>query len=246
MVHWSPRFGAFLVNVQWIDRRATSSFVVGLTLQTAILSGGLAQLDGDPGVVMEAAIRAALMVALTVCSLGAMSAFQNEYRYQTIWLTARDLRSFLGLMLARSGAMVVVASPAVLVPLAVAFVTGEGVSLGAVGVLAVGMLVVLVAFTHVLTLVLALTYDPARVVPWVRQGTLAVLVGVVPVLSPPFLARLFPFAWLTTGAGAADPARDVGVAVGLSVLWASVATVALRRAVAATVERRLVDNVEAR
>ena len=32
MARWSPRFGAFLVKAQWIDRRATSSFVVGITV----------------------------------------------------------------------------------------------------------------------------------------------------------------------------------------------------------------------
>ncbi len=247
MARWSPRFGAFLVKAQWIDRRATSSFVVGITVQTAVLSMGLVQTEASDPAIIQAATRASLMVALTVCSLGAMSAFQNEYRYQTVWFTARDLGVFHRLMLARSAAMVIVSLPAVLVPFGTAAVlVGPGDHGATIALLATGTSVVLVAFTHVLTLGLALVYDPARTVPWIRQVTLASLVGVVPFLSPPYVTRAFPFVWLTDAAPDGAVGRDVAVAVIIAVAWSTLAAAVLGPGVASTIGRRLVDNVEAR
>lgn len=247
MAHWSPRFAVFLVRAQWIDRRATSSFVVGITVQTAVLSLGLTQTQAGDAATVQAATRAALMVALTVCSLGAMSAFQNEYRYQTVWLTARDLGAFHRLMLTRAGAMVVVSMPAVVVPFVTALVVvGPREHAATIGLLVLATATVLVAYTHVLTLVLALTYDPARVVPWVRHVTLASLVGVVPFLSPPLISRAFPFVWLSDAALDGQAARSLTVAVAIAVGWSALGALALRRGVARAVGRRLLDNVEAR
>jgi RES domain-containing protein len=247
MARWSPRFAAFLVKAQWIDRKATSSFIVGITVQTAVLSLGLTQMQASDAAIVQAATRAALMVALTVCSLGAMSAFQNEYRYETVWLTARDLGSFHRLMFTRAVAMVVVSMPAVAVPFGTALVlVGPRERAAGIGLLALATGAVLVAYTHLLTLVLALTYDPARVVPWVRHVTLASLVGVVPFLSPPLVSRAFPFVWLSDAALDGRTVRPVVVAVAIAAGWSLLGTLVLRRGVARAVGRRLVDNVEAR
>ena len=38
---WSARYLFFLVWLQWVDRRATSSFLVGVSLQIVVLGMGL-------------------------------------------------------------------------------------------------------------------------------------------------------------------------------------------------------------
>lgn len=243
---WSAEGLLFLVWLQWVDRRATSSFVVGVTLQIGVLSAGLWQLRAEPqGVVLAGAVRAMFLVGTAVCALSAMSAFQNEFRFQTVWQTFRDTAGFGRLMLARALAMTVITAPALALPFVVAaLITPESVWTAA-GVYVVG-LVVLTAYTHVLTLGLAVAYRPAQVVPWIRQGVMVVALGTVTFLSPVWLRQAFPFVWLER---MAEPGRFWGgaaVALVLTALWWLGLRLLLAPVARRVVHRRLLDNVENR
>lgn len=245
-MRWSLRYAALLIRIQWIDRSATSSFLIGITVQTAILSASIAQMGAEsPTAVLQAALRADLLVGLALCSLSAMSAFQNEFRFQTVWQTARDPRSLRRLMLARALGMVVVTMPALCVPFAVASFTLRGAALSATVLMLLSVALVLTAFTHILTLALAVAYDPARVVPWIRQITMASLVGTVTFLSPAFIRQLFPFYWIEQMPATDSAWPVVWVLTTTLVLWVG-CVLALRRPSGTVIASRLTDNVEAR
>lgn len=248
MVGWSIRYLRLLVWLQWVDRRATSSFIVGITIQTAVLSLGLVQLRTlDGSSVLQAAVRASFLVGTALCALSAMSAFQNEFRYQTVWQTARDRRVFARLMLARALAMVIITAPALLVPFAVAAVLlGFTFSVGVAAAMAFLSLVVLVAFTHLLTTGLALTYDPARLVPWIRQVVMVVALGTVAFLSPEPVRYAFPFVWIERMALPGELWRSASLAVGVTLAWWLVGQAVMRGAAQRILDSRLIDNVESR
>ena len=158
---WSARYLFFLVWLQWVDRRATSSFLVGVSLQIVVLGMGLWQLRGEPReVVLAGALRAVLLVGTAVCALSAMSAFQNEFRFQTIWQTFRDSAAFSRLMLARALAMTAITAVPMALPFAVAVLIDPRDVWLALGMYAMSLLV-LTAYTHVLTLGLAVAYRPS-------------------------------------------------------------------------------------
>lgn len=248
MVGWSTRYLRLLVWLQWVDRRATSSFIVGITIQTAVLSLGLVQLRTlDGPAVLQAAVRASFLVGTALCALSAMSAFQNEFRYQTVWQTARDQRVFARLMLARALAMVIITAPALLVPFGVAIVVLDfSLSVGVVAAMAFLSLVVLVAFTHLLTTGLALVYDPARLVPWIRQVVMVVALGTVAFLSPEPVRSVFPFVWIERMAMPGELWRSAGLVVGITLAWWLVGQAVMGRASRRVLEHRLIDNVESR
>lgn len=248
MVGWSVRYLRLLIWLQWVDRRATSSFIVGITIQTAVLSLGLVQLRTlDAPAVLQAAVRASFLVGTALCALSAMSAFQNEFRYQTVWQTARDQRVFAHLMLARAFAMVIITAPALLVPFIVATVLlGATVSVGVVAAMAFLSVVVLVAFTHLLTTGLALTYDPARLVPWIRQVVMVVALGTVAFLSPEPVRNVFPFVWIERMAVPGELWRSAGLTIGITGAWWLVGQALLRRPAREILTRRLTDSVESR
>lgn len=249
MAVWSGRYLGFLVWLHWVDRRATSSFIVGITLQTAVLSFGLVQFRGESeSMIVQGAVRAAFLVGTAVCGLSAMSAFQNEFRYQTIWQTARDTRVFSRLMLVRALAMVVITAPAAATPFVVAVVVGDCcLPLPLVAVTYLMALVVLTAYTHILTLGLALTYDPARLVPWIRQAVMIVALGTVTFLSPSWVRSAFPFVWVERMALRPESVMGAAsAALGLTLLWWLIAQLLMGPAMHRVLERRFLDNVEGR
>lgn len=243
---WWARYLLFLVWLQWVDRRATSSFLVGVSLQIVVLGMGLWQLREEPReVLLAGAVRAVLLVGTAVCALSAMSAFQNEFRFETIWQTFRDSAAFSRLMLARALAMTAITAVPMALPFVVAVLIRPQDAWLALGMYAMSLLV-MTAYTHVLTLGLAVVYRPSQLVPWIRQGVMVVALGTVTFLSPPWLRQLFPFVWLERMAAPGMSGLAAGVTAGLTVVWWLLALLLLAPAARAVVHRRLLDNVESR
>ncbi len=248
MVRWSASYLLFLIRVQWVDRRATSSFLIGITIQTVVLSLGLLQLaEYRDAAILQAAIRASVLVGTAICGLGAMSAFQNEFRYQTAWQTARDKSAFAALLAARALAMVAISAPSLAVPFAVAFLVSRGtVPVGLVLVSYLITMFALVAFTHIMTLLLSLSYDPSRAVPWIRQVIMIVALGTLGFLSPLWLRSLLPFLWIEKILDPATWWQATIAAIGITLLWWLATWFAVKELSWRALQKRLLDNVEVR
>ncbi len=248
MVRWSASYLLFLIRVQWVDRRATSSFLIGITIQTVVLSLGLIQLaEYRDAAILQAAIRASVLVGTAICGLGAMSAFQNEFRYQTAWKTARDKSAFAALLAARALAMVAISAPSLAVPFAVAFLVSRGtVPVGLVLVSYLITMFVLVAFTHIMTLLLSLSYDPSRAVPWIRQVIMIVALGTLGFLSPIWLRSMLPFLWIERILDPATWWQATIAAIGITLLWWLTTWFAVKELSWRALQKRLLDNVEVR
>ncbi len=248
MVRWSSSYLLFLIRIQWVDRKATSSFLIGISIQTVVLSLGLIQLSHlRDEAILEAAIRASVLVGTAICGLGAMSAFQNEFRYQTAWKTARDRSAFSSLMVARAFAMVAISSPSLAVPFATAYLVSQrSIPVGLVCLSYLVNMFVLVAFTHIMTLLLSLSYDPARAVPWVRQAVMILALGALGFLSPMWLRSLFPFLWIERILNPEQWLVALAWALLSTAFWWGAIWLATRELSWRALQTRLLDNVEAR
>lgn len=236
------RFTLFLIRVQWIDRRATSSFVIGITLQTAVLTLAVVHRATGAESSLVLACRSALLTCVTIVLLSAMSSVQNEYRYGTmenVLLGQVSLARLLGL---RAGACAVVMSPALCLPFAGAAVAFPSV-LGPKLLLLIAMLYLcLAAVCYQCTLLLCQFARPSAAVPWFRLTLLLLGMSVVPFPRSQQVAELLPTGWVMayaagTRAGIALPMFLTTVSLWTCALW-----LAFRKRLHPRIERSLVDG----
>jgi hypothetical protein len=238
------RFFLFLIRVQWIDRAATSSFLIGISVQTVLLTLALTRTATSPGHGLLLASRAALLTCVTIVLLSAMSSVQNEFRYGTVENVLTGRLPFLGLLGVRAASCAIVASPAILIPfLALVLKYPELLDAHTV-TLVVLIYVCLAAIGYQTTLLLSQFAVPAAAVPWLRLGLLIVGMSVIPFPGSETLSVVLPtggvlaFARAGDGAGWAPLGSFLAAAGGWTVLsWAL-----LRRRTLAKVERNLTDG----
>ncbi|MFI9645042.1 hypothetical protein ACIHAA_01905 [Streptomyces sp. NPDC052040] len=236
------RFALLLVRVQWIDRRATSSFLIGITLQTAVLTLALARRATGPEHALVLACRAALLTCVTIVLLSAMSSVQNEFRYGTMENVLLGQVSFGRLLGLRSVACAVVMSPALCVPFAGAAVAFPSV-LGPRTLLLVAMLYVcLAAICHQCTLLLCQFTRPSAAVPWFRLALLVVGLSVVPFPGAQQTARLLPTGWVIAYASGTRAAVAVPMFLATVSLWTCAVWLTCRGRLHRSIERNLVDG----
>lgn len=183
-------FLGIVLRTQWVDRRATSTFVVAATVQTGVLALALAT-AAHPRLVD--AVRVANTLGIAIVVLAAMSAVQNEFRYRTIWVTFASPRRLLRLVVYRSLATAILCGSVIAVPLVVAVVRGAQPVVAALAAGAVALS--LVTCGYVAAVALALTTAPRRLAPWTRLALLGVGAGSLPWPLPEPVRLILPTGW---------------------------------------------------
>ncbi|SDT68105.1 hypothetical protein [Actinoplanes derwentensis] len=242
------RFAAFLIRVQWIDRRATSSFLIGITLQTGILTLALTDQATDPSHALELACRAALLTGIGIALLSAMSSIHNEFRYGTMENVLLGRMSLSKLLAVRAAACAVVMSPAIVVPFVGAMTIFPALVSARTAVL-IGMVYGFLAVVgHQTTLLLSQFARPAAAVPWIRLLLLIVGISILPFPGAQPAALALPPGWILRYAdeagspGTPESLTTLAMFVLILVGWSVALGLTLRRRVGTKIEQRLVDG----
>ncbi|WP_320068102.1 hypothetical protein [Micromonospora sp. RTGN7] len=243
------KFALFLIRVQWIDRLATSSFLIGITIQTALLALALYQTAQTPAEALVLAARAALMTCTAIVLLSAMSSVQNEFRYGTIEKVVLGAVPISTLLLIRSAASAVVSSPAIVVPFLAAYARFPGL-VGPRSLLVILMAYVsLMAVCYQSTLVLCQFKAPIGVVAWLRLGLLFIGLSVLPFAGSELVSLVLPTGWILRFVAATGPqAAAVAFAGFLAVTaaWTGLLWKALSGRMMSRIEESLTDGAETR
>lgn len=242
------RFFIFLIRVQWIDRLATSAFLIGITIQTGLLTLAVFRTASGPGDALVLATRSAMLTCVAIVLLSAMSSVQNEFRYGTISRLLLSSVPFARLLWIRSAASAVVASPAIVVPFIGAAAAHPELLTIRTLVLVVMVYVCLGAICYQSTLLLCQFRNPAAAVPWLRVVLLFFGMSVIPFTGSATLSLLFPTGWLLQfahGGGAWADVIDVFAFAVCTALWTGLLWVALRNRYLDVIERNLTDSSEA-
>ncbi|WP_432068094.1 hypothetical protein [Streptomyces sp. C10-9-1] len=241
--HW--RFAAFLVRVQWIDRRATSSFLIGITLQTGVLTLALTRLATDATHALDLACRAALLTGVGIVLLSAMSSVANEFRYGTMENVLLGRMPFARLLAFRALACAVVVTPAVVVPFVGAVAAFPSLT-GSRTVLVVAMVYVCLAtLGYHSTLLLSQFTRPSAAVPWLRLALLLVGLSVLPFPGAQSIALVLPPAWVmryATEAGEPGLPGTPLLFVAVTGCWHCLVWLLLRHRMDTRIERALTDG----
>jgi hypothetical protein len=241
------RFVLFLVKVQWIDRKATSSFLVGITIQTALLTLAIWRSSTSQGDALALAVRASLLTCTAIIFLSAMSNVQNEFRYGTVERALLGKVPFSQLLGIRSAASAVVSSPAVVVPFLGAGWRYPQLFVGRMALLVVLVYVFLGTLCYQSTLVLCQFRNPPAAVVWLRLALLLIGLSIVPFPGSTSLTLVFPTGWLqrfaaqTQGSAAVDVLAFLAVTAG----WTLLCWLLLHRRTLQAVERSLTDGIDA-
>ncbi|MBA0053684.1 hypothetical protein E0L36_23305 [Streptomyces sp. AJS327] len=240
------RFLLFLIRVQWIDRIATSSFLIGITVQTGLLTTALHQRAGDAGEAVLLATRASMLTCTTIVLLSAMSNVQNEFRYGTVERILLGRVPFARVLGIRSGASAIVASPAIVVPYAGAALRFPELLAPHTVLLVAMVYVCLGTLCYQATLVLCQLRNAALAVPWLRMFLLFVGLSVIPFEGSERLSLLLPTGWLVRFA--ADGGSDTSAYltflafVAVCAAWTVGVWLLLRQRALRVVERNLTDG----
>ncbi|WP_175772844.1 hypothetical protein [Paraburkholderia phenazinium] len=183
------------VRYQWSERIATSSFLIGITLQTAAMCLAVWSRAGSPTEVGQFASRSALFTATNIILLGAMSNISNEFKFFTIQHVYTSYFGFPRLIFFRSVANSVICAPAVLMPIVVACVRFGRCDLATLAVLGLSF-VWLAALCYVATYLTNLAAQPLAAVPWLKYAF--VLFGLDLLPLPGGANLLFPSHWIVT------------------------------------------------
>jgi hypothetical protein len=119
---FDPHFLVLMVKTQWRDRIVTSSFLIGITIQTFLLSFAIwmRAVDANDGLIL--AIRASCFTSVGILLFSAMSSIQNEFRFGTIENVLLGERGLNQLVIYRAFATTLICSPAVLAPFLFEFI----------------------------------------------------------------------------------------------------------------------------
>ncbi|MFG2983265.1 hypothetical protein ACGFYQ_18795 [Streptomyces sp. NPDC048258] len=235
-------FSLFLVRVQWIDRKATSSFLIGITLQTLMLTVALHGQATDAGHALVLATRAALLTCVTIVLLSAMSSVQNEFRYGTMESVLLGRLSLFRLLAVRAAACAVVTSPAIVVPYIGAAVKFPSLIAPRTAVLIAMVYVCLAAICYQSTLTLCQFTRPAAAVPWFRMVLLVIGLSVAPFPGADTAALILPCGWVLRFAGETRGLTTVLTFLMVAIAWTVALWLIFRNSVGRRIERALTDG----
>lgn len=230
-----PRFLALVLRLQWLDRAATSSFLVGITIQTAILAAAVYESSTGAEQALALALRGAVFSVVGVLLFSSMSSITNEVELGTLESVVIGAVSFPRLIALRSAATALIASPAILAPFAAAALRWPALwtdgRLWSAGFHVYALAAVL---GYQLSWLLNCFESPRTALQWTRYALLLTGLELVPLPGGAALAQLSPIAHLLRG--------DDGAFWLTLLAWtAAVQLLAVGR-VLASLERRLCDQ----
>lgn len=202
MVNWLNkkksdfRFFWFLIKIQWVDRLATSAFLIGITLQTFLLCLSIYKISESYAHALSLAIRSTLLSTIGMTLLSSMSNIQNEFRFGTIESICLSRFSFKKLILFRCISMAMICSPAIIFPFViVALKFGYFVNL--IFFLIILLLYILIILAGVQTTFILNAFEvPLNAVPWVKAILLIVGLELVKFPYSGIIAQAFPSYWV--------------------------------------------------
>lgn len=211
----------------------TSSFLIGITLQTAVLS--LAIIEKQGGALLG--VRASLFSGISILLFAAMSSLTNEFRYGTFEYTHLGSLGWTRVLLLRSLATSLVCWPAVIAPfLAVAYVA-KGQGLVHLFLLACGVFLLLWIIGYWMSYALNLSEQPSTVLPAFKYILLISGLGLIDWSWVKFIAQVTPTYWFLKLAQADVDTSQVLLGLALTIVgWTFVTLVVIRP----MVERKMI------
>lgn len=243
------RFVLLVIRVQWIDRLATSSFLIGITVQTVLLSLALYHTAASAGEALVLATRAALLTCTAIILLSAMSSVQNEFRYGTIERIILGSVPLPRLLLLRAAASAIVSSPAIVVPFLAATARFPDLLRGRTALVVALTYLSLAAICYQATLILCQFRAPIGIVPWLRLVLLFAGLAVIPFPGSGAVSLALPSGWILRVAAAPDVAAGLPAVGGFAVVttaWTLALWLILRGRLSSRIEATLTEGAEAR
>lgn len=233
-----------MVKTQWRDRIVTSSFLIGVTIQTLLLSMALFARSVDADSALLLAIRASCFTSVGILLFSAMSSIQNEFRFGTIENVIIGERGLNQLVAYRALATALICSPAIIVPFIFAFCRFP---FGFDGVIFMSVIVMIYAYIFTLCYQLSFLINafahPSTTISLLKFAVLAFGLRLIPISSAAEISLFLPSGWILALVG-----REVSPWLALlGFLASSLAATALiyfwlRPRVERGVERRLITG----
>lgn len=180
-----------MVRTQWRDRIMTSSYLIGITLQTALLSWAI--LDSHGGLIL--ALRASLFTGISILLFSAMSSLSNEFRYGTFEYTSLGSLGWARVLLMRSLATSVISWPAIVGPFTAAAWVSPNEGITRYILFGTGLFGLLWVICYWMSYLLNLAQQPAAFLPAFKYFLLIIGLNLVevPWLDP--VAKVTPTYW---------------------------------------------------
>lgn len=227
-------FLAFIVRLQWLDRIATSAFLVGITLQTGIFALAVFETSTGPAHALELAVRGGIFSAVGILVFSSMSAITNEVDLGTLENAVLGGLPFSRLVALRAAATALISSPVIVVPFAAAVLRWpELLSRPAVYLRGFEVYVLSASLGYQLAWILNSFPSPRAALPWARYLILLVGMNLLPFEGMRALSLVFPTGWLLAG-------NSAGFWI-CAAAWTLFVRVALEERVVEGFERRLCD-----
>lgn len=195
-----PSFFALMIRLQWIDRAATSSFLVGITLQTFILALAVFETSGSAVHAVDLAVRGSVFSVVGILMFSSMSAITNDFDLGTAENALLGAMPFSRLVAYRAAATALISAPAIVAPFAAAALRWpELLGRPAFALRAIEVSALAVLLGYQLSWILNAFASPRHALQWARLAILIVGLNLLPLPGLREAALLFPTAWILRG-----------------------------------------------
>lgn len=186
---------ALMIRTQWRDRIMTSSFLIGITLQTSLLSLAIVQKQAGENELLLLAVRASLFTGINILLFSAMSSLSNEFRYGTFEYTHLSAIGWNRVLLLRAMATSIISWPVVVGPFLAAMIASHGLGLLRMGAFAGGVFFLLWIICYWMTYLLNLSEQPMTILPLLKYVLLIFGLNLVHIPLLTNISYLIPTYW---------------------------------------------------
>jgi hypothetical protein len=185
------------VKLQWIDRAATSSFLIGLSIQSFILCLSVWDKSSSPQTAGALAVRAAFMTSIGITLFAAMSSLANEIRFGTFYYVILGKKSLMNILMARSVSNTFISLSAIILPFIIAAIKFPSLIeiKTFLAILLIFITITLLCFQT--ALILNSLPNPVGGIPWLKYGYVLIGLNLLPFPLIHHLSRSLPFYWIS-------------------------------------------------
>ncbi|PHM50725.1 hypothetical protein [Xenorhabdus miraniensis] len=185
----------FFTKIQWQERIVTSSFLIGISLQSIVLAIHCYLYNGDNSSALFLAIRSGLFTCISILLFSAMSNISNEFKFETISYVISSGTPFYKLILLRSTANGFISLPAIIIPF-VGYIMRD-ININSIILFYItGELLFTCVFCFVISFLINLWKQPILALPWF--GYILFIIG-LNLFNLPWvnkISMIFPSYWL--------------------------------------------------
>ncbi|MDX7987338.1 hypothetical protein FE392_08340 [Xenorhabdus sp. 12] len=185
----------FFTKIQWKERIVTSSFLIGISLQSVIFAISCYLYNGENNSALFFTIRAGLFTCIGILLFSAMSNISNEFKFETISYVISSGTPFYKIILLKSAANGLISLPAIIIPFLGYLMRDVNFHVEIIFYM-IGELLFACVFCFVISFFINLWKQPALALPWF--GYIMFIIGLDLFNIPYFnaLSMLFPSYWL--------------------------------------------------